>query len=253
MTDQKRQTLPISDAVDYEYSDFDPLTDTYNLSDFWKLTLTDDTESEMMYAAGDVLSIISHDYYTWYITIPRYYTENHRETLYTIPAAAEYLRNLWTHYCNVHLDNLRRAYQALQAEYDPISNYDMKEEGADGRRKDQQSTSNTTTGTSTTTSSAYKTGFGSVAETLTDKVTNSQTAYPSVTVTETPTNTQSISYDGDTKTGYHEGTEHFLKRSGNIGVTTSQQMIESEIQLRKADLLRDYVTAFMRSVAFYRG
>ena len=31
-----------------------------------------------------------------------------------------------------------------------------------------------------------------------------------------------------------------LTRSGNIGVTTSQQMLESELELRKVDLVNDF-------------
>lgn len=207
-----------------------------------------------MYSAADVLSIIQHDFYTWYITVPKYYTDNHAKTVYTMPAQAEYLRNLWTHYNAVHLENLRKAYQAMQTEYDPIANYDMIEEGADGRKKDKNEVKTTPTGTDTITAKQYKTGLGSTGEgDLTDKAESTQTGGRVMTSVETPTNTQSIIFDGTSKSGYHEGTEHFLKRSGNIGVTTSQQMLQSEIDLRKTDLLLDYVGTFMRQAAFYKG
>lgn len=207
-----------------------------------------------MYTAGDVLSIIQHDFYTWYITVPKYYTDNHAKTAYTIPAQAEYLRNLWTHYNAVHLENLRRAFSALSSDYDPISNYDMHEEGADGRKRDKNENKTVPTGTDTITAKMYKTGLSSSGEgSLTDKNESTQTGGRTITNTETPMNTQSVTFDGTTHSGYHEGSEHFLKRSGNIGITTSQQMIQSEIDLRKADLLRDYVQTFMRQAAFYKG
>lgn len=52
----------------------------------------------------------------------------------------------------------------------------------------------------------------------------------SLQYTDTDTESQHI----DThETEYDSGTEHHLTRKGNIGVTTSQQMIESELELRK--------------------
>lgn len=75
----------------------------------------------------------------------------------------------------------------------------------------------TQTGNSTTTTGA---------NTLTTTQSGSTTAESSSTTTDTTTHTNSGS-GSSTETG-NETTEHSLSRSGNIGVTTTQQMIESE-------------------------
>lgn len=50
---------------------------------------------------------------------------------------------------------------------------------------------------------------------------------------------------GSTVTGRHTGTEKYTAHlHGNIGITTSQQMIESEIELRKYDVYNDIAMRF---------
>ena len=67
---------------------------------------------------------------------------------------------------------------------------------------------------------------------------------------ETSNTTQS----NDTRTDNLQNTSdttHELKRSGNIGVTTSQQMIDSELQLRKYNVLYNYLRRFAMMYLFY--
>ena len=67
---------------------------------------------------------------------------------------------------------------------------------------------------------------------------------------ETSNTTQS----NDTRTDNLQNTSdatHELKRSGNIGVTTSQQMIDSELQLRKYNVLYNYLRRFAIAYLFY--
>lgn len=96
----------------------------------------------------------------------------------------------------VYGENWKRLYTALESEYNPINNYEMVE---------------TTTPRVVTTTSIDATngvyGFNS-----------------NVSV---PTN------DADNTTTVSQTGENTLTRSGNIGVTTSQQMLESEYELRK--------------------
>lgn len=50
---------------------------------------------------------------------------------------------------------------------------------------------------------------------------------------------------GSTLTGRHTGTEDFTSHiHGNIGVTTNQQMIEAELELRKFDIYNDIAMRF---------
>ena len=51
-------------------------------------------------------------------------------------------------------------------------------------------------------------------------------------------------YDGKNVFGtdqYSDTDEHYLRRNGNIGVTTTQQMLESEIELWQWNFINDYV------------
>lgn len=104
----------------------------------------------------------------------------------------------------------------------------------------------------TTTDTTYKQGTQETeTETFTNRQTETETAYDDLTDTRTITNgnTMSGNNSAGSVSNAHEVTEHFLERSGNIGVTTSQQMIESEIELRyKYNLwymfIREFITRY---------
>ncbi len=101
--------------------------------------------------------------------------------------------------------------EALFSDYNPIENYNMKE----NRKTDFEE--HTVTDSSETVTNKYS-GFN------TDEMKD-------VSKSET---------EGDidtTKTDTGTSANNELTRSGNIGVTTSQQMIESEYNLRKKNLL----------------
>ena len=167
--------------------------------------------------------------------------------------AGSYLAAQWAQYVNRMGANLQRAYNALYSDYNPISNYDMTEQGADGKKIDKTTVETTPTGTTTNTSELSRAGLDSSVPVLSDK-TETTTSFDDAktTTTDTPDNTQTVSFGDDTIAG-HEVTEHRLSRSGNIGVTTSQQMIQSEIELRRTDLLSEFVGAFARQVFYYVG
>lgn len=48
----------------------------------------------------------------------------------------------------------------------------------------------------------------------------------------------------DTNAKFNETTAHYFTRNGNIGVTTSQQMLQSEIDLRKYRVLETFIREF---------
>jgi hypothetical protein len=159
----------------------------------------------------------------------------------------------------------------------PLSNYDMVEQAADGRRvakKTQESTPTgsttvaiTHTGSETTTGTTYQAGVDSTGDgvqtdkqvtkrdpsALSDTQTTSYAAGTKTTVTDQSQNDQSASADGYTLTGLDQATEHVLTRKGNIGVTTSQQMIMSELELRQTQMLRDYIGRFIRQTCYGLG
>ena len=121
---------------------------------------------------------------------------------------------------NKFLDKWNRVANAFLSDYNPINNYDMTE--------NEDTSLNTKSNTETKTTQKFA-GY------------NSGTTLPVATETEG---------EGETT-----GTDEFnnstreLTRSGNIGVTTSQQMIESELKLRKQNLL-DIIYNDLDSILF---
>lgn len=123
--------------------------------------------------------------------------------------------------------NWSKQWETLSFEYDPIQNYSMKEKMEDdetvieyGRVHDKTGTeTETPTVVNTVNSSLY--GF------------NSSDDVPTGKQVSTPSGDNEISYNQtDADSGEDTHTRNYeLTRSGNIGVTTSQQMIESERNL----------------------
>lgn len=104
----------------------------------------------------------------------------------------------------------------------------------------------------TTTDTTIKAGTQETeTETFTGRQTTTSTTYNNLndSRTITPANTKGSTNAAGYLSGQHEVTEHFFKREGNIGVTTSQQMITSELELRymynlKYMFIREFLTRF---------
>lgn len=145
--------------------------------------------------------------------------------------------------CAKFSKNWQKLYATLSLQYNPIENYSMTETHT-GTETDTQTPTDwksTTTQTPTdwTTSSEAlsednnsNTRNSVHAFNTSDAVPNSETATESNSHVET---TQTGTYETETEqTGTFEKETEYnttLKRSGNVGVTTSQQMIDSERKL----------------------
>lgn len=115
--------------------------------------------------------------------------------------------------------NWERVYQALLKSYEPLENYSMTETTTPGiTKKIAVNTSESITNGST--GSVY--GF------------NSTQAVPATAASGTSgtTGLKANNYSEESYTGYDTHT-----RSGNIGVTTSQQMLEAELSVRRQTFL----------------
>lgn len=130
----------------------------------------------------------------------------------------------------IYIKNWNALYKTLSLEYNPIENYSMTEtENVQDTHKGtvESNGNNTDTYIETTivdnTSNNQLWGFNSTDSVNSDKQTGDTTRDVESTMDSTHKNT-----DRETKDITSDRT---LKRSGNIGVTTSQQMIESERQL----------------------
>lgn len=126
----------------------------------------------------------------------------------------DYMHHQILNFFKVHKFTFEKWLDAITQEFNPIENYDRYEEYEGGG-------TNESSGTSSGTSS------GSNTDTLTKAAYNSSTyePYEKNTGSVSSTDSGSSSSDGEF-TEEHESHIH-----GNIGVTTSQQMIQSSIDL----------------------
>lgn len=147
-----------------------------------------------------------------------------------------------TNYCTIFARTYQTKYNKLLAteklEYDPIENYSMTETGTDVRTPDLVSntkargkSSGNVTDTSITTSAV--TTYDNTADFINQNKGTADT---------TTTTSAENSSTGKTTTTGTEKTTHEFKRSGNIGVTTSQQMIQSEREVADFSALAQFVT-----------
>lgn len=139
----------------------------------------------------------------------------------------------------IYSNRFTKSVNVLLSEYNPIENYNSTEtenieiSGANSSTSEISTTSNGETTSSTT---------GENTETLSpydsENFNNNSKNISSANATE---NSSSSDNSSNTMSGTSSQTNtRTLKRSGNIGVTTSQQMIQSEIELRKNDLINDF-------------
>lgn len=137
------------------------------------------------------------------------------EVLYSDPWALQNFISVWA---DREQATFQRWVDALAIEYAPLENYDRMENwtdtlDSDGTSRTTGTNDTSTSGTVTTDVSAYD----SSSYQPKDKVTSSET----IDNDTTENNTSTLD-----NTGVHAGRIH-----GNIGVTTSQQMLEAELDL----------------------
>lgn len=227
-----RQLIPMKTVIDF-YVDAE--------SDDFELEF----DGEDLYSSEDVLLYLQDNFYEYCYSCPD--SVSH--------AAVTYFKNMWERFVSRRIADLYAAYKALYAEYDPISNYDMTEQSADGKRYGKNLVTTTPSGKASTTSSTDQAGLDSTGDGVqVNKNTVEQTFEDAKTETETtPTNDQSATCGDITLTDLNEAQEHTLRRTGNIGVTTSQQMITSELELRRHDLLAWFIKQFTDEYLVFVG
>lgn len=137
------------------------------------------------------------------------------EVLYSDPWVLQNFISVWA---DREAATFKRWVDALAIEYEPLENYDRHEDWTD--TLDSDGTSNTTGTNDTSTSGTVTTdvsAYDSSSYQPKDKVTSSET----IDNDTTERNTSTLDNEG-----VHTGRIH-----GNIGVTTSQQMLEAELDL----------------------
>ena len=182
--------------------------------------------------------------------------------LYPYHQVPEYLKRNITFWFSRRLFDFDRMYKSLRMEYSPIENYDRiedikreyKDSGTDTETLTLgSSTTSPHTGTDTDTtqgSGSNEKGVSAYNEdgyTNREKDTETHNSNNTQTYNSTVTNTESGSDKTQTDYGKQRTETENTRIHGNIGVTTSQQMIESEMSLRaKYDIYKIISREFER-------
>ena len=162
----------------------------------------------------------------------KYYdNENSKSNTNMVKQASDYIAL----YGKSHKYEYDKLVDTLSLEYNPIENYSMTEKGKDTRTPNITQTNKGTNTNTVEVDTAITTG-----KTTFDKSDNFINDTRS---TNKGTNTDTQGIDTTVTTAGNEKTEHELTRSGNIGVTTSQQMIESERKLAMFSVVDLFVKA----------
>lgn len=192
---------------------------------------------------------------TWYYSQLdlQHYVYHDEESGEDIEILGGWIFTDWSFYLARNTENLERMLEALFAEYDPLANYDMQESGSDGEAEDK--THNTPKGKTHTDITPYATGINSTGDGAKQGKQMSETYFTDSAEAElSHDHNKSITdNDGSSVSGFWKTHEHFFKRHGNIGVTSSSQLISGELELRTVDLIRDFVQRFFDQYCWYVG
>lgn len=135
-------------------------------------------------------------------------------------------------------DNWKKVFKALAIDYKPLENYSMIENYNDYYIKDK----NTVKHAGDDTSTNYITSFDD-----TNFRNDNQTVNNFSDVISEYSNTQT----DENNIASNEIHKTKNEKSGNLGVTTSQQMLQSEIDIRLKNYVKMFVKTFINEISYY--
>lgn len=165
------------------------------------------------------------------------------------------LKKVYDMWARLNGEDFLRIYNAMRSEYSPLENYDRLEEGSTetarhkGSRTSQNvDITNTPTVTTKTTEKVNASDGGVVESMETETANTSGNTRTQGTADTNYTETRDISdtvFDRDIET-YNGRRTH-----GNIGVTTTQALINEEIKLRLMGFIETIISQFVEKFTFY--
>lgn len=144
---------------------------------------------------------------------------------------AEVFKRILKAWSNTRLTEWQRVETALTAEYNPIHNFDRNEDYSDTNTEKETGKSNST---SSTESNANGTNENTESETAFN--TESFKNRTKNAGTDTASSTANATNESNNTVTRETKVQHTAHLYGNIGVTTSQQMINEELAMRRGDL-----------------
>ena len=218
----KKNRLKVSDL----YTLTNIMTSGYH-SIFYFLAQVEDLEDFISDGEDGNLQTLDQDYYIGY-SADKFispFVEKLFNSGKTPVEISEYVANICI---NRFKTKWKKIYDALLTEYKPLENYSMEETRTPDLtfEETQNEKTDVTTERETHATNSYK-GFNANDPVVVNKTDGDEDV-----------TTSGAKLDNEvTKETTHTGTEK-LERAGNIGVTTSQQMLESEFKVRQYDFYK---------------
>lgn len=170
----------------------------------------------------------------------------------------------WSAYNYIHAADFARALDAWDATYNPLDNYNGRETRVNIDNYGQDDTSRTTDPLHNTVTNAAIDGTKTQDFSTTDNDTTPRLDGESVSIGGTTTTddlhtttsktrqSTTLTVDGTSYTA-HDVHGEIYTRAGNLGVTTTQQMITSEVEMRLNPVQKRYLDRFIYEYATYVG
>ena len=170
------------------------------------------------------------------------------------------LSTLWLLYHSIHGADFLKAWAAWNETYNPIENYNgvettvrMKQDGTETERVTHGKTTTNSTGAGGVVNETQTTSVDSGTyrnDTKNIQSGSTTNAESGTTTTTHETSEKSLSIDGTTYTAdYVEG--ETKNRHGNLGVTSTQNMISQERDLRMNPIVELYLDTFISEYAYH--
>ncbi len=174
----------------------------------------------------DVLYVFQHSGDKYVVPLMKMFLdEDGKLTETSLPEAADMALALWK-------KKWAALWDVANAEYDPIENYRMEEKETT-TPTGTETTTDAMTGTDTTRTQGTEANNETANSVYGFNSTNPVPASLSSQKSDFSAGTTFGHTNTETKTFTNRKTERELTRSGNIGVTTSQQMLQSSIELAR--------------------
>lgn len=175
------------------------------------------------------------------------------ETLYSDPYFMRSAVGVWS---NKHYRTFEKWIAALNIEYNPLENYDRQEDWTDTGDENTKTkfTDDTTTETNSSTTSEGSSNQNGNTEDLVSAFDSSSYQESEKHVIDTDedhsdevTSNTKLTNDSEQNTEGEKDTidKHTGRIHGNIGVTTSQQMLQSEIDIARFNIIQEITNLFM--------
>lgn len=175
------------------------------------------------------------------------------EVLYSDPFFMRAAVGTWS---SKHYRTFEKWINALNIEYDPLENYDRIENWTDSGTENSNNKfiDDTNTKSSSATNSHGKSDQNGNTEDLVSAYDASTYQESEKHVIDTDENhedhigtTSTIENDAIQTNEFHKGdkNEHSGRIHGNIGVTTSQQMLQSELDIARFNIIQEITNLFM--------